>query len=911
MGNNIDIDALVKALEDVTEKLKGFVDTTQATDDQIKKRNENLAKSVAREAGYARQSDGTLKKLTDQATQRIELEKKLNKEIDAQFGAGKALAAKRDALFREQLKSMNYVIDANNQLIKTTTQLGFLQRQQLSSLKRSEEVTSNLHKAQDDLVLNIKRGTGDLGKGMGRFAMDLAKGNTSFATLNPLIDIVANSMGALAKAIPFVGEAAASAIKAAAEGSKFVIELMDKNLKAFQELSNSGALVSDGMTGVGRQLIDSGMTLDGFKKVVKENSQTLASFGGTVGKGAGLFAEGVGMLTKKNGALAEAGLGLRALGLTADDIGENAAAFLEQEIRLGRGRQMTEKQLAEGTVRYTKELDLLQKITGLSRQEIQKQQDALMSDSRYRATREEMLANGQEAGAKAIDKLTMMFNDPTLKQGIKDLASGGVTSEQSAKLVQVFGSSLQDGIERLKESSPEDIPKVWDALMKQMQESTGDYVDNFRGAAKYLDPEIMGNFATYQDIANGKYRGSMEEAAKIQKEQIEDTDKLTKATVSAQQSMESLSLKMFELANDMLPYAADAVAVFADSLNKLAEFIQNKFGIKPNRGPIQAFTSAEATANRTQAETAATDARARMDATIESEGRGSTAAVGARVEEARARREAEKARAIEESVRMRESRQKGVTGTRSLKPVSTGPATQGTARQADYAMETSSTTPDDVMKLIRFRGDALGNKAHFDQLNPRTRDRFMAMIAEYGKPVQINSANRSFEEQKKEYDEWVDRGKTGNPVAQPGSSNHETGNALDLNRSQVADLNNAGLLAKYGFKTLAGDPPHIEMARLGGIFNGPDSGYPVMLHGTEAVLPTPQLEAVKTLMSSVTRTSLGSDIPAITGNSNTSAETINALRDLYDVMADKLDTVIDKLASSNDIQDKLLRNSMV
>ena len=93
MGNNIDIDALVKALEAITEKLTGFVDTTQVTDDELRKRNENLAKSVAKEAGYARAQDGTLTKLHDQSLQRIELEKKLNKEIDAQFGAGKALAA--------------------------------------------------------------------------------------------------------------------------------------------------------------------------------------------------------------------------------------------------------------------------------------------------------------------------------------------------------------------------------------------------------------------------------------------------------------------------------------------------------------------------------------------------------------------------------------------------------------------------------------------------------------------------------------------------------------------------------------------------------------------------------------------------------------------------------------------------
>ena len=924
MGNNIDIDTLLKALEAITEKLTGFVDTTQVTDDELRKRNENLAKSVAKEAGYARAQDGTLIKLHDQALQRVELEKKLNKEIDAQFGVGKALAAKREALYKEQLRSMNYVIDANNQLIKTTTQLGFMQRQQLSSLKRSEEATSNLHKAQDDLVVNLKRGTGDLGKGMGRFAVDLAKGNTSFATLNPLIDIVTNSMAALAKAIPFVGEGAAAGIKAAAEASKFVIDLMDKNLKAFQELSNSGALVSDGMTGVGRQLIASGMTLEGFKKIVKENGQTFASFGGTVGKGAGMFADGVGMLTKKNGALSQAGLGLRALGLTADDIGENAAAFLEQEIRLGRGRQMTDKQLAEGTVRYTKELDLLQKVTGLSRQEIQKQQDALMSDSRYRATREEMLANGQEAGAKALDKLTMLFNDPTMKQGIKDLASGGVASEQSGKLVQVFGSSLQEGIEQLKESRPEDIPKVWDSLMKTMQEATGDYVDNFRGAAKYLDPEIMGNFATYQDIANGKYRGSMEEAAKIQADQTEKTDKLTKSTVSAQQSMEALSLKMFELGNDMLPYASDAVAKFADSLNELADFIKNKFGLGDG---TKIATEAEATKRVESAKKKLESAKQRGD----KEG------------ESTAQREVNAATNAQDLADIARNRLRKMPppGTRSMAPIGEPPkpgpgvkvaslspflpATQGSARKADYAMESANSPAPavkavDVMKLIKFQGDKLGTKSHFDALSPTARDKFTEMIAAYNKPVQVNSAMRDPVEQQKLWDAATPDPNNpnkrlnayGNPVAPPGSSRHESGKALDLNTSDVEALDAGGFLKTFGFKRLADDPPHIEMARLGGVFNGPDSGYPVMLHGTEAVLPSVQLEEVKSMMGSVSKTSLGSELPSITNNTSTNNDdTLNALRDLYDVMADKLDTVIDKLASGNDIQDKLLRNSMV
>jgi hypothetical protein len=253
------------------------------------------------------------------------------------------------------------------------------------------------------------------------------------------------------------------------------------------------------------------------------------------------------------------------------------------------------------------------------------------------------------------------------------------------------------------------------------------------------------------------------------------------------------------------------------------------------------------------------------------------------------------------------------------------PATQGSARKADYAMESANSPAPavkavDVMKLIKFQGDKLGTKSHFDALSPTARDKFTEMIAAYNKPVQVNSAMRDPVEQQKLWDAATPDPNNpnkrlnayGNPVAPPGNSRHESGKALDLNTSDVEALDAGGFLKTFGFKRLADDPPHIEMARLGGVFNGPESGYPVMLHGTEAVLPSVQLEEVKSMMGSVSKTSLGSELPSITNNTSTNNDdTLNALRDLYDVMSDKLDNVIDKLASGNDIQDKLLRNSMV
>jgi len=907
MGDKIDIDQLVAMLETLTERFRG---TAEVTEDITT----SMEKDAVRHAGYARAADGTLTKIQTQSQKRAEIEEKLNKEIEAQFGKEKVLADKRNALYKDQLKSMGYVIDTNGELVKTNIQLNSSQRQQIASLKKADEAARNLEKAQDEFKDNLKKGLGDLGKGLGTFALNLGKGNTGFSTLAPLIDIVANALGGMAKAIPFIGEAAASTIKATAEASKFVLDLMDKNLKTFQELSNSGALVADGMTGMSRQFLESGMTLDGFKKIVKENTTFLAAYGGTVGGGTEKFTSAVGMLTKPGtGALAEAGTGLRRLGLTADDIGENAAAFLQQEIRLGRGRQMNEKELAEGTAKYSKELDALQKVTGLSRQDAQKQRDELMSDSRYRASRDAMIAEGQEDGAKALDAFIMTVKDPELKRGIMDLASGIISTEAAGKAITAYGDSIPGLIDRFKNvKGPEEAVKAFDQAGIDMQEGGKRFKENFGEASKYLDPSALGNYATAADYAAGKFRVSMQEAMETQKKQIAGQDKLTNTTVQAQQSMELLSQKMFELGNKMLPLASDAVDKFTKSLVKLVKWIEDKFGI----APVGATAEDQARAEQRRA------SEERKEA-IKTHGRGSKEAQEAREREAKAKEKVVETQTQAETDR----RNKAPSGPGTVAPSMAeqrrareaqekrGPQTQGSARRADYAMEADSTTPTDVLNLIKFQGDALGDKAHFDGLNTDVKEKFNAMIAAYGKPVQVNSAYRSLEEQEALYKKSIINGTPGilpdgNPVAKPGSSKHETGRALDLNSADVQALDNMGLLKQFGFKRLAGDPPHIEMARFGGVFKGPDSGYPVMLHGEEAVIPKPQLEQMS---NDVDKQSVTTAFSGTTNmvNSSSSDSSTAILKELTSLMEDKFNTMIDKLSDGNDISDKLLRNSMV
>ena len=877
-------------------------------------------------------------KLVKQEEQRIELEAKLNKELEQQFGAGKLRADKQEALFNQQLKQLNYMIDSNGKLAKTTIELNDYQQKLITSAKKLAEEDERRLKSKDNIIPELKKGLAELGKASWGVATNLAKGETSFTALFPLMDSLASAAGGVGKAllgtIPVVGQFLGAlweaSTKIALEGSKFLIDLLQTSLKNFQEMGNAGALIGGGMTALNAQLVEAGMTVDGFKKVVKENSKTLASWGGTVGEGARKFAGAMNELNLKG-----AGDDLRKLGMTADNMGESAVAFLEQETRLGRGRNMSQKQLVEGTIRYAKELDLLSKVTGLSREDAQKQRDELLSDSRYRASIEGM----NEENQNALNGLIMRFKDPNLKRGLMDLASGAITTKDAGMLITSFGDTASDAIQSIKDAKPGELPKVLDKVMLDFQDSAKNNKEMFGEVYKYLEPGTMINAATIFDIASGKYTTSMVQAKETQDAQIKNTDDLTKSTVDAQKQMEILSKNLLDIGNRALPDAAEAVRQFTIAVNKTIDSLLKRQG--PTGTTI--VTEDEAEKNVRIAREKVERARQIGDKEGEKEA----------LKEQKAAENAKDLAEIARRNRQQPGTGKPVTPNGTTNPAPTPTPVPGTAPSTPAPAPTpvpgtrpSTPTPTPVPgttpsrpaptprpstnpnkktadQLLTF-GSGSGDKAHFDMLDPTVRDSFMKMIEEYGKSVKITSSFRSFEEQKALWDDAQETArpdirmqKNGLPVTKPGTSKHEQKMAIDLSKSDALDFynttrrNGSDLLNKYGFNyDPIKDAVHFEKARFGGMFDGPESGYPVILHGEEAVIPKPDFTQLKQTTSEVSKSSLATAMPNPVTQNNVN-DPVQALKSLHNIMSDKFDQMINVMERSTDIQYRILNNSMV
>lgn len=94
----------------------------------------------------------------------------------------------------------------------------------------------------------------------------------------------------------------------------------------------------------------------------------------------------------------------------------------------------------------------------------------------------------------------------------------------------------------------------------------------------------------------------------------------------------------------------------------------------------------------------------------------------------------------------------------------------------------------------------LNVQSNFNKMND-------AYFKKTGKHIKINSGFRTYDEQKEMYNNAKDK----KYVAKPGTSYHEKGLALDIDRGIVNELDEMGLLKEYGFhRPLNFEPWHIE-----------------------------------------------------------------------------------------------------
>lgn len=403
------------------------------------------------------------------------------------------------------------------------------------------------------------------------FAGQLGRGNTAFSVVNTAIRGVTDSLGSFARMIPLVGDGIAGLVGQVGKAAEFSVEQIEAGYNTFGELSNIGLIGSKGIKGLAKDFSDAGIPLKTYSAILSNSSKQLAMLNGTAHDVSQTFASSIGQMREET----QKGINgidnqLRLLGYSTEDISQTFINYADLQRRLGREQSFNSQTLKDGTMAYAKELDLIAKLTGMSRKEQQKVVEAAMAESRWRATVME-LGEEQKLQMDTLNNGLSAFSGE-LAQGMRDQASGFTQSEaaqrlfrstagQSAKIMQQLTAGQITGHQALI--------MFQDAIRGNMEPMTALAKATGNQAGVYTD------YSKNVDFVNASIK-ELGDATKTQAKQTADPDKLTQGAVGAVVALEDTSTKIAAMFMDS-ENAAQALRGFADATNAAAEAAYNLF----------------------------------------------------------------------------------------------------------------------------------------------------------------------------------------------------------------------------------------------------------------------------------------------------------------------------------------------
>jgi hypothetical protein len=676
------------------------------------------------------------------------------------------------------------------------------------------------------------------------------------------LSLGALAIGGLAVAAGTAASVAATTAETLAELNEIAAQLNDKLFAGFNELGKMSMTAAGGMSDISDKLHKMGMTVaefDKFKAVVAANSKEMKMFGSTM-------ADGLTKFTDASAALydSESSKMFQRMGITLDEQYEHTAKYMALQSRLGLLQDKNAKDVAKSTANYIEELDKIAAITGVTRKEQEDARNAVMAIEQLRAgiLDEQRKADQGDTGAKArLEKMERALDVATQlqAQGLTKAAmgvgqyygaGGRVTSLESAEARRNLGGTFR-AIDEGKGS------KTSRAMLaeSEMVEAGKRYA----GARRIQTGE--GDMAGIISDKSASIGDLAAKTAKREKEQLDAERKLGRKFSDDERDK---FFKDFEERALKDRKATDKTT--ADNVELVRN--QQQAAIKLDEA-AKKFTDSVGI-NKIASDTFAAAVKKFDDYFKGGSGSGTTG---------------------------------GATGaTAPTYGTTGGGAAFGNpklARQGQRA-GASQSTPASMQSLqdaglILKKGDVQQSGAGVD---PR--------LIELAKQVQnipgfkyFSAFNDGFHNEKSP------------------SSSHTSGRAFDFvldkkpskeeGQKLVAMLQGMGIdyvQDEYNNPSSKATAGHIHAelkgARTGGVFDGPSSGYPVMLHGREAVVPQANFKDIKkeTLSSGTTSPAGGQD------------EVVGLLADMVETMSEKLDQVINKLGDSNDIQGKILNYSM-
>ncbi len=326
---------------------------------------------------------------------------------------------------------------------------------------------------------------------------------------------------------------------------------LDYNISVYRELSQVGAAFGKSLIEMRQMARDAALPLGEFAGLVADNAMSLSALFGTTEQGIRNMA----VFTK---ALRDKGLteGLFGLGVTTEELNEYLGTYLERQRFADQREIMTADQVVQSTVQYTKQLDLLAKVTGIQRKQIDdtirdQQKDAILQRSLTGLNEEQKnIANQYLAVLKNIN--------PALADNAKILMETGVPFDEFGEKLIGTNSELGDIMINFKDllKSGKSLPEI----LSMMSDASKGFKLSYDQATL-----AFGGLAEQGDVNQALAALKIDEIAAI-KQQLEEEKKLLDIMGPFNDQMKRVKAAFADLQTHFLSSITPMIGSLADFL---------------------------------------------------------------------------------------------------------------------------------------------------------------------------------------------------------------------------------------------------------------------------------------------------------------------------------------------------------
>jgi len=366
-----------------------------------------------------------------------------------------------------------------------------------------------------------------------------------------------------------------------------VVKQLENYIESYKQAGSIGVTGAMAIQGLADTAASSGLSVTDFTNILVSNSHDLQQGFGTAYEGSQQLAQGLASLrntySEANNETTSYLNQLRNLGFVTAETAQNMLQVQKLEVLSGQKSRLSSKELSQRTFDYTKNLDLLTRITGQRREQVEAEFKQMQKEASFKAG---MLTFGKqfgEGGRTLIQSVAGMYGQDVGKGLLDALGTGQIAaSEESIKLNAALGGQLPEIMKMVQNTGFSQESVV--SAVKQMnaifqQQGQARFGTAQQAALLHLKGDelvrlMAGVFLDSKTTAE-KTAVNFGQMIKDQASAISTQAEAQKGINIAQSKLQDLGVQLDQHITKMLPLAGKAVSAFATVTTESATLLIN------------------------------------------------------------------------------------------------------------------------------------------------------------------------------------------------------------------------------------------------------------------------------------------------------------------------------------------------